>query len=95
MLTILSHTLDFFLAVPFGFLLLLTSLGLLPVVLFKVLVLFGRVVAFEVSVNFLRVKFLREADVNNLVVVKHASVIFASEVLVVLDNVPLILVQLN
>lgn len=87
--------LDFVFAIASGLLLLLASLSLMPLELVEVLVLFGRVVSFQVFFNLLGVELLTEADVNDLVIVKRVSVVFASMLLVVLHDVPLLFVQLN
>lgn len=95
MLAVLALTLHFFYTITLCFFFLLACLGLVPVELFQVLVLLGRVIALKERIDFLGVEVLLEADVNDLVVGQNLGMVFVRQILIVLHDIPLFFVELN
>lgn len=67
----------------------------MPLEFFEVLVLFGRVVSFEVGFDPIWVIVLANADVHNLVFSQQLRVVFLHMFLVMLNDLPLLLIKLN
>lgn len=95
MLSVLALAVHLLFAVTSSLLLLLASLGLVPVELFEVGVLLGCIEALKVGVNLLWNEVLRDTDVHNLVVVQDLAVNFTCKLLVVLHDIPLLVVEFN